>query len=70
MDQIWNSKDTELCKCILAVVSGVYQPITLDELASLVDMPDGVSDDESLTKIIRLCGSFLTLQKRNISFVH
>jgi hypothetical protein len=70
MDQIWNSEDTELCKSILVVVSGVYQPITLDELASLVDMPDGVSGDESLTEIIGLCGSFLTLQKRTISFVH
>jgi hypothetical protein len=70
MDQIWNSEDTELCKSILAVVSSVYQPITLDELASLVDMPNGVSGDESLTEIIGLCGSFLTLQKRTISFVH
>jgi hypothetical protein len=70
MDQVCNSKNTKLCKSILAVVSVVYRPITLDELASFIDMPDSVSDDESLTEIIGLCGSFLTLRERIISFVH
>jgi hypothetical protein len=71
MDQICNSDDTELCKSILAVVSVVYRPITLEELASVVDMPDGVSGDyEALAEIIGLCGSFLTLRECTISFVH
>jgi hypothetical protein len=49
----------------------VYRPVTLDELASFVDMPDGVSGDyEALSEIIGLCGSFLTLRERIISFVH
>ena len=71
MDQIWNSEDAELCKRILAVVSTVYRPVTLDELASFVDMPDNVSGDyEALSEIIQLCGSFLTLRERTVSFVH
>ena len=70
MDQIFNSEYAELCKGILAVVSVMYRPIALVELASFVDMPNGVSDDESLTEIIGLCGSFLTLRERTISFVH
>jgi hypothetical protein len=75
MDQICGSEDAELCKRILAVVSVVYRPVTLDELTAFVDMPDvdmpdGVSDDESLAEIIGLCGSFLTLRERIISFVH
>jgi hypothetical protein len=71
MDQICNSDDAELCKSILAVVSVVYQPITLEELASFVDMPDGVSGNyKVLAEIIGLCGSFLTLRERTISFVH
>jgi hypothetical protein len=70
MDQICESEDTRLCKRILAVASAVYRPITLDELISFVDIPNGVSDDESLTEIIGLCGSFLTLRERTISFVH
>lgn len=70
IDQICSSEDAELCKGILAVVAAVYQPVTLDELASFVDMPDGISDDESLREIIGFCGSFLTLRERTVSFVH
>ena len=71
MDQICHSDDAELCKSILAVVSVVYRPITLEELSSFVDMPDGVSGDyEALVEIIGLCGSFLTLRERTISFIH
>jgi hypothetical protein len=71
LDQIIDSEDAELCKSILAVVSTVFRPITLDELVAFVDMPDGVvSDYEALSEIIGLCGSFLTLRERTISFVH
>jgi hypothetical protein len=34
-------------------------------------MPDGVSNNyEALSEIIKLCGSFLTLQKQTVSFIH
>lgn len=70
-DQIWNSDDASLCKRILAIVSVVYRPVTLDELASFVDMPGGVSGNyKALSGIIGLCGSFLTLRERTVSFVH
>jgi hypothetical protein len=71
IDQIWNSKYAELCKRILAVISTVYQPVTLDELVSFVDMPNSVTGNyEALSEIIGLCGSFLTLRERTIFFVH
>ena len=71
MEQIEDLEDAELCKCILAGVSAVYRPLMLDELESLVDMPDGVSGDyEALSEIIGYCGSFLAHQERTISFVH
>jgi hypothetical protein len=71
MEQIEDSEDAKLCKRILAVVSAVYRPLTLCKLESLVDMPDGVSGTfEALSEIIGLCGSFLTLRERTISFVH
>ncbi|KAK6591463.1 vegetative incompatibility protein het-e-1, partial [Botrytis cinerea] len=41
LDQITDSEDAELYISILAVVSAVYRPVTLDELVALVDMPDG-----------------------------
>ena len=71
LDQIYNLDDAKLYKSILAVVLVVYRPITLEELASFVDMPDGVSGDyEALAEIIGLCGSFLTLREHTILFVH
>ena len=70
MDQICASRNSKLCKDILAVISIVRRPITLDELPSLVDMPRNSNNYEALTEIVGLCGSFLTLQRRTISFVH
>jgi hypothetical protein len=71
LDQIMDSEDAELCRNILAVVSAVYRPVTLDELVAFVDMPNGVAGEyEALSEIIGLCGSFLTLRERTISFVH
>jgi hypothetical protein len=71
IDQIMNSEDAGLCISILAVALTVYRPVTLDELAVFVNMPNGVSsDDEALSDIIGLCGSFLTLRERTVLFVH
>jgi NACHT domain len=71
MDQIRNSEDADLCNRILAVVSAVYRPLTLNELMSFIEMPGGVfSEYEALSEIIKLCGSFLTLRKQTVSFIH
>ncbi len=71
VDIIRQSSDADLCRNILAVVTVVRRPITLQELTSLVEMPEGTSDDrESLETIIELCGSFLTLRDQTLYFVH
>jgi hypothetical protein len=71
MDQISTSEDAELCKQILAVVSAVYRPLSLDELSSFVEIPCEVSgDNEAESDVIQLCGSFLTLRERTVFFVH
>jgi hypothetical protein len=71
MKQICESEDSELCKRILASIATVYEPITLTELTSLIEMLEDMSDDvESLQEIIGLCGSFLTVRKDTIYFVH
>ncbi|KAM5442416.1 hypothetical protein MferCBS31731_002294 [Microsporum ferrugineum] len=70
MDQISNSEDAILCIRILAIVSVVYWPITLDELMTFIDLPDGFSNNEYLAEIIRLCGSFLTVKGPTILFIH
>ncbi|KAJ5640336.1 uncharacterized protein N7484_008198 [Penicillium longicatenatum] len=71
IDQVRNSDDAETCKRILAVMSIVYRPIAFDELASLIDLPDDLSDDsEALSEVIGVCGSFLTVREDTIIFVH
>ncbi|KAH6703071.1 hypothetical protein BKA61DRAFT_528257 [Leptodontidium sp. MPI-SDFR-AT-0119] len=69
--QISTSRTAKRCKSILAVVSVIHRPITLDELPSFVDMPPQSSSNyKALAEIIGHCGSFLTLRDRTISFVH
>lgn len=72
LDQIIKSEDSKLCMSILAVVSTVYRPITIDELVASVELPDGVDgeDEEALVEIVGYCRSFLTLRERTIFFVH
>ncbi|KAK4173428.1 hypothetical protein QBC36DRAFT_194689 [Triangularia setosa] len=71
LEQIGHSEDAEICKQILAVAATVHRPISLDELASLIEMLDEVSDDpESLEEIVKLCGSFLIIRERTVYFVH
>ena len=49
----------------------VYRPITLEELISVVNMPEALSDKPKLLEsIIGLCGSFLTIREGTIYFVH
>ena len=69
LDRIQVLRDIDLCKRILATASVVYRPITLEELRSLVELPEGLADDD-LAEIIADCGSFLTLRERSIFFVH
>jgi hypothetical protein len=71
MKQIRELDYADLCNQILASVAIVYRPITLTELASLIDMFEDMSDSiESLQEIIGFCGSFLTVRKDEIYFVH
>ncbi|KAK4658853.1 hypothetical protein QC762_0002790 [Podospora pseudocomata] len=70
-DKINKSRNAKLLQRILAVISVVYRPITLNELPALVDMPDCSSGNvEDLIEIVGLCGSFLILRQHTISFVH
>ncbi|KAH8587315.1 hypothetical protein B0O99DRAFT_678190 [Bisporella sp. PMI_857] len=71
LDQIIASEDSELCMSVLAVVSTVYRPITVDELVTLVNMPNGVDGEyKALAEIIGYCRSFLAIRERTIFFVH
>jgi hypothetical protein len=52
-------------------MSIVYRPITLDELVSLIELPDHLSNDsKTLSEVIATCGSFLTMSEKTINFVY
>ncbi|EUC48006.1 hypothetical protein COCMIDRAFT_3138 [Bipolaris oryzae ATCC 44560] len=70
MQHISKKDDAELCKQVLAAVTLVYRPITLDELVTLVAPLEEVTSDAELREIIGLCGSFLTLSEQTLHFVH
>ncbi|WPJ61285.1 hypothetical protein SMAC4_13430 [Sordaria macrospora] len=71
MKQIIQSDYVDLCRQILAVSSIVRRPISLQELTTLIEISDDISDDpQSLEEIIGLCGSFLTLRDQTVYFVH
>ncbi|KAF2489417.1 beta transducin-like protein HET-E2C [Lophium mytilinum] len=70
MQQLNSLDDADLCKQILASVAIVYRPITLDELAVLVRMPEDVADPETIREIVGLCGSYLTVRNDTVYFVH
>ncbi|RAL07840.1 WD40 repeat-like protein [Aspergillus homomorphus CBS 101889] len=61
--------DVELCLSLLGIITTVYRPITLDELSLYLESQDEILYDD-LQEIVKLCGSFLTLQNRIITLVH
>jgi hypothetical protein len=66
--QMSKSADAEICRCVLASTAVLYRPVTISELAALVEQLEEVGDD--LRDIVRLCGSFLTLREDTVYFVH
>ncbi|KAI8182759.1 Vegetative incompatibility protein HET-E-1 [Colletotrichum sp. SAR 10_86] len=63
------SVDAHLCREMLAIVSVLKRPVTVEELLPLIQSPfDG--DVESLEVVITCCGSFFNIQGGKIYFVH
>lgn len=71
MGQVGNSLDANICKKILAIVSVAYQPININELCHLIDLPDDeMPEEDEMPEIIQSCGSFLTLRDGVLYLVH
>jgi hypothetical protein len=68
MQQMNDSDDADTCRCILASVAVLYRPVTIHELVALVEQLEDVGED--VKEIIDLCGSFLTVRKDTVYFVH
>jgi hypothetical protein len=71
MTQVSESRESKLCKRILALIATVYEPINLSELSLLVEMLEESCDDlKSVKEIVDLCGSFLVVRDCTVYFVH
>jgi hypothetical protein len=68
MQQMSESDDADICRCVLASTAVLYRPVTIRELVALVEQLEDVSSD--VREIINLCGSFLTVREDTVYFVH
>ncbi|CEJ87393.1 hypothetical protein VHEMI04400 [[Torrubiella] hemipterigena] len=71
LDQVNSTYFADLCIRILAVVCTVYRPITIDELPSIVELPNNLAEDSgALQEILNTCGSFISTKSGVIATVH
>jgi hypothetical protein len=61
----------ELCQQVLSTVLATYRPLCLQELHVLSGLPTQVRDIYQATAaIVKMCGSFLTIQEDNVYIIH
>jgi hypothetical protein len=70
MNQISESDGAEICRHILASTAILYRPVTISELAAVVEQLENLDDVGSVREIVGFCGSFLTLREDTVYFVH
>lgn len=71
INRVLDSENADICIELLALVSIVYRPITIDEICMMVEMPSIIAHDhKALSGIIAMCGSFLTLRQNTVVFIH
>ena len=70
IDQL-QRKDPELCYYVLSTMILAYRPLHLLELGSLSSLPKQISKSANdIAKVVRKCGSFLTIRKDTVFFIH
>jgi len=69
MVHIRESEEAKLCGQILTLAVVAYQPLSIEEVASLIETLEP-SDLESCCELVDLCGSFLTRRDGTVYFVH
>jgi hypothetical protein len=70
LEQIRSSSSAKTCQKILATMVSLYRPVTLLELTSLADLPSISKNLEHMSRVVKLCGSFLTIRNNVVYFVH
>ncbi|KAK6524862.1 hypothetical protein TWF281_011763 [Arthrobotrys megalospora] len=59
-----------LCRIILATIALAYRPLQLTELPTLTELGNDSTNTNILGVLVSDCGSFLTLRKGTIYFIH
>ena len=63
-------EDVKFCKQLLCSVTLASRPLSLKELAILVNLPARFEDEEFIKDLIVRCGSFLIVRQKTTYFVH
>ncbi|KAL7935839.1 hypothetical protein V8C35DRAFT_321343 [Trichoderma chlorosporum] len=63
-------RESEMCKSILAIAVLAYQPLRLQELATLAGFKGKLTRTSTLQSLIQNCGSFLTVKDETLYFIH
>ncbi|KAI8718038.1 NACHT domain-containing protein [Fusarium sp. LHS14.1] len=77
-DRMWRqvstqrSRNSRSCKAILVAVFLAYRPLQLQELPMLAGFKGNLASHDTIVKLVRRCGSFLTIQQgtETVHFVH
>lgn len=65
-----SEQESELCQTVLGICVVAYQPLRLQELATLAGFKDGLTEPSALRTLIETCGSFLTVKDETVYFIH
>ncbi|KAL5087753.1 hypothetical protein Trisim1_007409 [Trichoderma cf. simile WF8] len=63
-------RESELCESILGITVLAYQPLRLQELATLASFKGNLTRPSTLQSLIHNCGSFLTVKDEIVYFIH
>jgi hypothetical protein len=63
-------RNPELCRAVLSAATTAYRPLHLAELGVLSGLPPDMTAHESLSKIVRMCGSFFTIRDDIVYSIH
>ena len=74
LEQIQHNRDPEEVEVYLQTLRTItlsYRPLHLGEIGIIAGLPEGLSNDpQALQDLVGSCGSFLTLRKQIVYFVH
>ncbi|EHK17970.1 uncharacterized protein TRIVIDRAFT_132302, partial [Trichoderma virens Gv29-8] len=63
-------KGPGLCRTVLAIATLAYRPLHLNELSTLAGFRGNLKNLPQLNRLIKDCGSFLTVRENHIYFIH